>query len=437
MSITTTQTPTKWTPVYNDMIFELSSDNIDEANFKYKVELYLDSSLIHTSEYYSGPTGVLTYNPKQILIDYIDFEFDASPTCVGSPPSPLEYYSSGEVLSYYIKVYENYDDISETLEYTSSEKYAINGAANYKECKNLDTYIENNFIPHSANDEINNAAYFMGPNKFVTDPMKVSQMYNLRSDQHKVVNFFTRNSETDYEPDILCVVTILKNEINGDSTKILYQDFDITANANIENDLGKLSINISDLNDAGWDSTQTNPGLSNYIDTEQDSYFIVYLSYDTVSRLTHRGIGFKILESDPIKHKDIKTIMYKSRKGGMWYVDAYQKSYEDFATEKQIRSKINYDNYSGSESYPKAHTIIEQENQSTYLLNTDWIKHEGDIEDIKDMIMSPDIYIIDVDNEVIPVILENSQYEFQSDKQYGLVQYSFSFREAFNKNTVR
>lgn len=414
--------PEKWTPVYNKIIFDILSDNILEPNFKYKIELTIQDQLEHTSRYLPNPNGHCIYNAGPILKNYIDYSVKHIDT---------GYEETDEVLLYYITIYECYESIPDTVVGWSGYLYTYTGVANYEEAKDLDTYTFDNFIPQAANDSQETAAKLMGPNKYpLTNIPKKVESYNLRTDQTKTVKMFSRNIESDYEPNRIYVYTKLKNEIGGDTVKQLWQDISINANTDPNYDILTLSLNIDNLNATGWDSTQTNPGLNNFIDPEQDAQFLIFLANDHTQ--THKFISFNIIECDP-SNKDRKTIMYKSRHGGMWYIDATQKSYESLGTKKQIMN--NYLPYDYND-YSRVENVIEQKNNSVYTVNTDWIKHEGDLEDIKDMLQSPLIYLIDVDDKIIPVTLLDSDYEFAKLTQGKKVQYSFSFREAHDKNIV-
>ena len=79
----------------------------------------------------------------------------------------------------------------------------------------------------------------------------------------------------------------------------------------------------------------------------------------------------------------------------------------------------------------------------TITLNTDWVENQGNIREIEDMIISPQIYLVEdridgIKNPVyIPVVLKDTTHQIWDKNQDRLIQYEFEFEEGYNKPTLR
>ena len=76
MAITITQQPTTPNLSYSNLVFVLSSDNIDEVEFSYVMEMTVGSETV-TLRKQGNPTGSSVFDVSRIVNDYLDWEIDA------------------------------------------------------------------------------------------------------------------------------------------------------------------------------------------------------------------------------------------------------------------------------------------------------------------------------------------------------------------------
>ena len=108
-----------------------------------------------------------------------------------------------------------------------------------------------------------------------------------------------------------------------------------------------------------------------------------------------------------------------------------------------MRKRLNTWGLRAGEVLPNSKTfkrVMHVEGNGTITLNTDWIGNQGVIEEIEEMLVSPDIYLV-TNTELgevvyIPVVLKDQSYQIYNKKQDKLFQYEFEFEEAYKKTTL-
>lgn len=422
--ITINREPNVISPVYNDLTFEVISTNNTQPQMKYIFELHrvdgvLDT-VINTSKLYPDPFGFARYNPSKILQSYLY-------TTNMNEISSKSYGYANELIEYYIIFKEEYiynNILTTYIRLTSDFKYCWMSSADWEEGKYLITYT-NQFIANSANTLSTNAAEFLGVKKYVqtTGPDSLNA-YKIRKDEKRILSLLTKDMVTSYRPTYLNVVT---KPLNGFSIKTFRYNFSVSNLTYPEYLMIHQPIGIAELNNITWTSISPTGSTINYL---EDESYMIWFSTNTITNITHKPINMYI---DNCLRFDKYTVMYKSNEGAWWYIPMNLKSYKNENIENSTMDTFLPYNYSNNSSQTK---VITLNARGEIILNSDWMKLQTEIDEYMDMLKSPVIYLIDKNNKYIPVIIKSGSFNKPNINQDGLVQFTISFTEAYNKNTT-
>ena len=170
------------------------------------------------------------------------------------------------------------------------------------------------------------------------------------------------------------------------------------------------------------------------------AYSTFYAEYvDEVTNYTNTE-SFNVYKQECDPKYDRYRLRWFNKYSGFEYFNFTKKSSQklNISKGKEVRtSGINFEaaNFS-SMKYPSVPELREvgKSATTTYTLNSDYINEEEQ-NALKDMYLSPNIVMFDKDNNITPVILEDSSYEI-TDIRDGLVKVSVKLRVANNNKVI-
>jgi len=124
MALTIYNTPNSYAPVYNQMIFTLSSTNVAQSNFRYIADIYVNGSSDYTRlEVGRNPTNNYgTFDVAGIIQNFLTRDFEDNTTTFKQCGNSIAYYE--------VKFGEQYGASSGITNYpnlTTSSGYCFNG----------------------------------------------------------------------------------------------------------------------------------------------------------------------------------------------------------------------------------------------------------------------------------------------------------------------
>ena len=142
MAFTINREPSKFSPVYNELTYNVLSSNYTEPEMKYIFKVYVEGTLVNTTKLYPLPTFNCLFDVSTILKQYIDIPWI-------EPTSP-SLGQRNENVKYYVEFYEEYIVggvlTTSALLTTSTTKYAFPMSADRYQSNYM-----NNFVPISSN----------------------------------------------------------------------------------------------------------------------------------------------------------------------------------------------------------------------------------------------------------------------------------------------
>lgn len=430
MAFSVVTQPAKYSPAYNHMTYRVYSSNNSQPLMKYVFDLYVNNTLVNTSKLFPRPDGYAHYDPSKIIQNYLT-------NTIYNEYNTYSFAQSSEVATYYVIFKEEYvynNTLTTFTRSTGTTKHTWIGAANWEEGKNLTTFI-NQFIPNTANYAINNAAYSLGPKvypekSFVEGGFMIpTEAYRIGSVERRILSNMTRNTTYTYKYDRMNVLTIMKSPVGAAYVKLFYKNIttytsDIARYQIIHHPVGIVQLNT------GLTPILVPAGRHSYIDPDEDAYYMVWFSNIAANKITHRPVIFQI---DDCNRFDKYTVMYKSDTGGWWYIVMNKKSNKSLSVSQSTMDTFLRYNYNYTDAVTKITSITAK---GTYELSTDWLRNQGYVEEIEDMIKSPAVYLIDENGKYIPVIVKSKSYDIKNVGQDKLVNYTIEFEEAYDKNVI-
>lgn len=218
--------------------------------------------------------------------------------------------------------------------------------------------------------------------------------------------------------------------------------------------IGCIPVGIPQLNNLVWDYIGLVAGTLNYIDESEDKYYFITvcgvnsfgtpdLNSQSPTPEGNKWIGFEII---PCSKFESYNILYKTAEGGWWQIRADKKHFN----ETNVKTNIKYNTWGlqAKETLPSSARFkqtMHTEANGSIILNTDWINNQGIIQEIEEMIISPEIYLVLDDDynplkynpTYIPVLLKDTTHQIWNKDQDKMIQYEFEFEEAYKKGTLR
>ena len=457
MAFTITRQPSKFAPVYNELTYNVLSSNYTQPEMKYIFKVYVEGTLVNTTKLYPLPTYNCLFDISTILKQYIIVPW--------IEPTSTNLGQTKENIKYYVEFYEEYiiDGVLTTsaLLTTSTTNYAFPMSADRYQSNYM-----NNFVPISsnANPFAANRVKCCGVKRIPTTSWVKSKKYNpgetprsflkdfetypITDNDIRSLTFIHRNSDFNVYPNKMIVRCYCKNnqvlthgeDVNYSAIALYEKTLSvIPANTGSIYNLGHLTCSPSYLNAMSWNAIF--PLLPTTISSTTMWGYSVELVYSTgfgtavTNVYTHYPVIFRFID-DCFKRTHY-TIKYRSKDWGWGYIDFNMDSQEIINTEKMISHR--YRSYTDA-TYTSDRPVWGLNSRGKWVLNTDWIRSNWEIEEIIDMLGSPEVYIITegdtgLYDRFIPVNIVTSEYEVKKLREAKLIQYTVEFEEAFDKNT--
>jgi hypothetical protein len=127
------QPTNNFTPVYNNIIFGLSSSTVNQPNYRYVSDLFINDTFVNRLKTFPDMQGYGLLRLNRVIQDYISYQLQE----IESNQSTLFYGNDNCIKNIKLKLYDEYGDLtSGTTIYTSttinSDNYMVfNGALSY------------------------------------------------------------------------------------------------------------------------------------------------------------------------------------------------------------------------------------------------------------------------------------------------------------------
>lgn len=438
MAFTINRQPDTYSPGYNELTFKVTSSNIAEPQMKYIFKTYVNGTLVSTNKIFPRPDGSCYFDAQPIVKNYLGSEIiDQSNEIING--------QTGQSASFYVEFYEEYD-IAGTI--TESPLRAIsNTIVIFEMVAPYDETIAN-YIEKYDVDVITSGNPFAAPISFVCGPQKPASLswssnyskpiqlkdtYEINSKESRIVSLIARNKTRS-----IVVSKMLVRVYCIDGTyKILSFNLPNSTDPAITYNMLNVNCGISALN-SEIDSVILLPLNKNpYIDPNEDYAYSIEF-YTSTSNFTHQPIIFRIVDEDCYQYEHI-TLMYKSQNGGYWYINTNMKNFANESIERFVyESKRQYTDTSTF----RTNKVYNQNGSETLILTTDWLRSQADINEVKDLLESSNVYAIlrnpstGFYTNYVPVIMKTTSFAIKNLEQDKMTQYTFEVEKAFNKKYV-
>lgn len=419
MAYTKVLEPSHIQPAYNNLNYRFIDDDRTKLKFKYIFKLYVDGDYKDTTKLFPRPDGYVNYDASKILKQYISRTF--RPGLIGFTQS-----NSTECVRYVVNFSVEYDVNGTVTEFNKdggTSCYAWNGVSQWNEAMSVTSSYVADFIPSTAS-----LADYLNWPYTGTDLNNANLLYK---DDERTLSFLRYNMAG---TEIVSGVKITTYE-NGAASKTYNYDLPAVEGTAGGKYIGHFSIGIDELNAITWSGGSQPAGHSNLILLTEDDgmkielYSGAYASQSYVSK----PLYFRFTEpcsNCPTKHY---TVAYASPNGGYGYINFDMKAYKSIQNEKATYDKVKPYNYTNID---RITTVYGNVSQGEWELNTDWIYYQAQMDQMSDMIQSPELWLIDEVGIIYPIYLEKSDLTLGNHKQDGMNIFNFKFKEAYPKNTI-
>ena len=406
MALTIYNTPNAYAPVYNQMIFTLSSSNYAQSNFRYIADVYVNGSSTYTRlEVGKNPTNNYgTFDVAGIIQNFLTRDADDNTTTFKQCGNSIAYYE--------VKFGEQYGASSGITNYpnlTTSSGYCFNGV--FSPLDFLD-FATNTYVLQNSSSQ------------FLTDkPVK----FETRSGEKLILGFMTDAANEAYNLEIITYYddgTIFNTVRVTNPYAALSNREDRSINVRVDYDWLNSLVN-ADLSFGTTPIFITNyeyyeVRIKNNSGTIVSETIRIYPGEDICSKYT--PIRFKFMNNygkydyytftgAMTKNTNIKRNTYKSNPN-QW-------------------SNTNYNYSTTSRGLSQYETILDD----TITINSDWITEAESIW-LEQLVTSPDVYIYDGSN-LVSVNITDSSYQTKYEASQQLFNLVISFTYSQNRKRQR
>lgn len=425
-----------WLPAHNDINYTIASNQTAYADFCYLIDVQVNgTSVIKLRRYPLSANTPIVLNVREIVSNFIKTTF----------PTALKGFST-DYASIVLSISEFYNQETQSTSVTDPI-YVWNASASFSmEKKGLRAFV-NEFAMqagregyifgrplahHSANES--NCLKYNG--LIHSCSLKDDAVVNsLNEGMVADVALMTHSNDSQYISGDYVVVCGFDSGRNM-THKFVQQNAGIEPSAqymlyNIK--IGSNILKASNFTNAYYDQPHPITDLSNC------EYILLYTTSDPnanviqVDDMSCKPLVFKINHC-----RESFGISYASSEGGWGFIQCNSKMVEETAVETTTRLKTNPLAMNGWANDTRLVSATNVRAQGTIKLNSDWVEGAV-IEDIRDMLISPNIFIEhwkDGTLEYIPVTLVNASYTTDETRAVNLRNYEFTFAESFFKNTI-
>lgn len=453
-SIVSPTNASNWLPSGNPIVFTLSTTNTN-TRLSYIIDVYVNGSMVAQLKYPVYDRNRMDIDLRSIVNDHLTDTFVNDG--ILSPSNTL-IYPAGETASLYIEVREEYwngtgMDIDPNPT-KSPTIYVWRAAAEFEDARHIWSYqdyftwIPTNYHPKFLGPKVNGFDFC---NEVETTPYRANlsfftNRYKVSTNSLETVSFFTYGYVSPLEPGLISdYIGVWCYDSTGNRTKEFLWNNPEHPSYTLSDYTHKISqfpCTPRNLNQVPWTSINLYTGTLNYIDPSEDKYYVIF-THKGCGITSGYGRGIRAIPFEIVCDSDCKwpvyNILYKTREGGWWQIRADRKSFNETKVETSV--KYNTWGLGAREAVPNSKRFKETMHTNadgSITLNTDWISSQYFIDEIEDMIVSPQIYLIKEGAipQYIPVVLKDSTHKIWNVKQDKLIQYEFEFEEAFKKATL-
>lgn len=414
MAYTVHVEPGNFQPAYNDLTFRVSCSDYGSTAFKYNFYTYVNGTLVNTTKLYPRPDGSCNFNPSSIIQQYISRYHQ--PTLA----TYKEGSSTTEVVKYKVVMKYEYETGGTLTEYsgnTGTDKYVWNGVADWVSAQSIATWVAR-YEPSTST--LGKAFNFIWNGESASNGI--------------LLNILDKRNITFMRRTAAGVNTAYSFDVYVSCRDGNHKQYNLTLPAITTNPgsyIFHMPIGITELNGITWSSTAIPSGKSSQINFDEDFGMLIRVMNvdgDPVSESYY----FTFVEEN-CKY-DHYTVEYQTSAGGYGYVNFDMKHFKQLNSEKSVYDKILPYSY---DSTNRVSTVYGNLANEQITLNTDWIKEQDIVSEIKDMILSPELWLIDNAGVIIPVYIDKYTFQEMNVAQDKLTSYTVTFSEAFKKNTIR
>jgi len=398
--MTITQTPQKFSPAYNELVYVVESTNESQPNYKYICDIYAADGATRLARIkrIPQPDGYGLFDLHRILENYVSFDIDAS--TIGFASNGKSYYG------YVVKFGEEYgSDPSGPTQYlslvTDTKRYIVNAVFDFPD-----------FIGYNQTDWL---IAVSTQKKFLTNaPLSQS----VRPGTNSWLYFMT---------DTNIVSKLVLKTYNSSGT--LLSSYSLSnPDTDMSND-GNRFLRVP----AGPANAGT--AFSTTLDGTIDSYTL-HLE-DSSSNVISEIFTYKI--NTEITKYTWYRLHFLNKMGG----------FDSFDFRYLSRSKINvtrsnYKKYTGTESggawsyvsdergYSQYDTLI----QDTITVNSDWIT-DAQAGWLDELFTSPAVYLERSDRSLLAINIDTNSFEIQKKANDKVINIQLDFSYAYDRYRQR
>lgn len=466
ITVTYPTKPKYWLPSANPIVFGIKSDLTNTyTQFSYLVDVIIDGSTVTRLKYPAYTTNQINIDIRQVVADYLDDTFINDDVSIQP-----DYFKRPEFRVVELKLYEQYWNgsrmfIDSANAYRTKPINVWRAGFDFPDTRDIKTAIDRfelqtttpTYKEHPEYlaaklscpyDVAKNTLYGLFPYPPAAKQLIFKNLYKISPDTRRTLSY-SNISQSLNDSKYTMFLNVWVYNANFELTKRFVKNLHTGTftNDDVKNKFHSVPCGADDLNGLVWDNVYLSHGATPEITMKEDKYYFILicgadsfgdgcpqLSVNTQAGL--KWIGFELVGCSRF---ETWNVLYKSKDGGWWQIRCNKKSFKQIETEKSIK----YNTYGIEPQNPipnskRFKSITHINAEGSIVLNTDWIATQAELDEITDMIQSPDIYLVSDGNTpiYIPVTLKDSTFDIYNRQQDKLIQYQFEFAEAFKKITL-
>ena len=446
ITITLPTAQNDWLPSGNPIMITAVSDQHGLLNkLHYLVTVTINGNNVTQLSFPSIAATGVTFDIHHIVADYLSTNFvNDTSTRVNAPD---------EVLTVSVSVEERYWNGTAWAINSTESSNSFNvwmGAFDPIKYRDL-AVIKDNFEPAYTSRPLGvhvDTSYVVFPPSPIQDPEIRPTLSNFKhpyivtdGSRCDTVRTFTVMHHADGSnisslfPRYFSVLTLNKDKV---LMKIMHKDFGITSAATDK--LMSFPCGVRELNQVNWDNvTLYNTAQYNYITPDEDEYYIVYVSAARSGFSVYKPIPFKISKC---YRYPVYNVLYKTPEGGWWQLRCSYKSTET----RDVKSTVRVGTPAYTPQMALTHSehfncTTHVESTETIKVTTGWLDCQGKVDEVIDMMHSPEIYIIhaeegDSEPTYIPVTFKDGSLTRKRMGMDGLVSYDLEFEKSLTNPVI-
>lgn len=494
MAISFIQKPSLILPTYNPIYVKVSSTKTAEDGYNFRFDLYKDGSYITTNRLLARPgTDEAIYTPARVLESYLSYDLSqntintsASTNCIDQYTVvcgeeyvlPWEFYDNEYVFSGIYSGYTKFYTTGATANpYVSGDTVYVIQDAGYTTSlyngtftvlsANSTSIIVN--VKHTISTPANGGVIYYSDRRKTTFTAATATTsgysFNAVIQYEEIpswnyLQYIPLSGSTDakFLTNQPSQVKIRDNE----KASISYFNYGQLSGSSAINSIllttyqksgGTRQSLIVSSADADLSTKNTTNGLINHfgvgpwnlnqipngeifgdvqplIDGDRDTKYEVQLY--NYAALPTSEIKTYIIDNECSKYEGVR-FMFLNSLGAFDYYTATLVSRENVSISRTTYQKVLDYNYQVGD---RGKTILDLDVQQSYIATSNWIDEET-LAWLGELFWSTEVYVINSDGSLTPVVVDNSNYEPKKRVNDGLFNQQFTYTKAIKKNTQR